>query len=131
MSLSRENYFHQWLCSIWSSGPVCITWPEFPPTAVQYTGQKALSTRKRINEYLYNFNTALYQVLETGPSDRTNIGSNQLLKCLYFSLYPFSLYLNSPFNVWYYFCKRPILKQKIEIEDLGNSPCLPWYLPEK
>ena len=39
-----------------------------------------------------------YQFLETGQSDRTNIGRDQLLKYLGFSLYPLSFYLNSPFN---------------------------------
>ena len=36
----------------------------------------------------YNFDTVLYQLLETRTSDRTNIGPDQLLKCLDFSLCP-------------------------------------------
>ena len=59
------------------------------------SSQKAPSTRKRVNKFFYNFNTALYQVLEIGTSDRTNIGSDQLVECLYFSLCPFLLYLNN------------------------------------
>ena len=61
-------------------------------------GHKAPSTRLSIYEFLYNINTVLYHFFETGTSARTNIGRNQLLKCLGFSLYPLSIYLNSPFK---------------------------------
>ena len=36
----------------------------------------------------FKFDTVLYQFLETGTSDRTLMGLDQLLKCLGFSLYP-------------------------------------------
>ena len=50
------------------------------------------------NEFLYNFETVVYQFLETGTSDRTNIGRDQLLKFLGLSPYPLSVYFNSPFK---------------------------------
>ena len=34
-------------------------------------------------EFWYNFDTVMYQFLLTGTSDRTNIGRDQLLKCLF------------------------------------------------
>ena len=48
--------------------------------------------------FWYNFDTVLCQFLETGISDRTNIGCDQLLKCLGLIQYPLSFYLNSSFN---------------------------------
>jgi len=47
----------------------------------------------------YNFDTVLYKFLETGTSGRTLICLDQLLKCLGFSLYPPSCFLNSPLNI--------------------------------
>ena len=44
----------------------------------------------------YNFDNVLYQFLEIGTSDRTNIDRDQLIKWLGFSLYPLSFNLNSP-----------------------------------
>jgi len=44
----------------------------------------------------YNFDNVLYQFLEIGTSDRTNIGHDQLIKWLGFSLYPFHLTLTVP-----------------------------------
>ena len=41
---------------------------------------------------LYKINTVLYQFLETGTSDRTFMGLDQLLKCLGFILYPFHFF---------------------------------------
>jgi len=43
-------------------------------------------------------NLGLYQFLETGTQDITLIDLDQLLKCLGFSLYPLSFFLNSPFK---------------------------------
>ena len=63
----------------------------------------------RIYKVLYNFDTFLYQFFETGTSDGTNIGHDQLLKILDFSLYPLSFYLYSPIltkNNNSYFCVR-------------------------
>ena len=37
----------------------------------------------------YKFHTVLYQFLETGTSDRTLMGLDQLLKCLGFLYSPF------------------------------------------
>ena len=42
--------------------------------------------------------TVLYQFLETGTSDKTLIGLDQILKWLGFSLFPPSVFLNSPFK---------------------------------
>ena len=42
--------------------------------------------------------TQFYQFLETGTSDRTLMGLDQLLKSLGFSLYPLSFFLYSPFK---------------------------------
>ena len=47
---------------------------------------------------MYNFNTVLYQFLETGTSDKTFMGDDQELKWLAFSLYPLSFFLYIPFN---------------------------------
>ena len=52
-----------------------------------------------IYELSYNFNTVLYQLLETGTSDKTFMGHDQELKWLAFSLlYPLSFFLYSPFK---------------------------------
>jgi len=48
--------------------------------------------------FWYNFDTVLYQFLETGTSDRTLICLNQLLRFSDFSLYPLSFFLYSPFK---------------------------------
>ena len=56
---------------------VCITSPELPPTAEQYTGHviqtetSGNDTKSHIHTFWYNFETVLYQFLETGTSDRT------------------------------------------------------------
>ena len=42
---------------------------------------------------LKRYNERVYQFLERETSDRTNIGRNQLLNYLSFSLYPFPLHL--------------------------------------
>ena len=47
---------------------------------------------------MYNFNTVLYQFLETGKSDITFMGRDQELKWLAFNLYPLSFFLYSPFK---------------------------------
>ena len=51
-----------------------------------------------IHNFSHKFYTVLYQFLETGKSDRTLMGLDQLIKCLGFSLYPVSFFLYSPFN---------------------------------
>ena len=50
------------------------------------------------SEFLYNFDTVLYQFLEIGTSDITFMGCDQELKWLAFSLYPLSLFLYSLFK---------------------------------
>ena len=56
-----------------------------------------------VYEFWYNFDTVLYQVLETGTADRTNIGRDQLLTFL--GLYtPFHFSLTDPLKnnpKWY------------------------------
>ena len=37
-------------------------------------------TKSHIYEFWYNFDTVLYQFLETGTSDRTLMGRDQVLK---------------------------------------------------
>ena len=56
-------------------------------------------TKFYIYRFSYKFDTVLYQFLETGTWDRTLMGLHQLLKCLGFSLYPFSFFLYSPFKI--------------------------------
>ena len=56
--------------------------------AVQYTGHVVPSNIVCILEFSYNLVTVLYNFLETGTSDNTIIGRDQLLKVLDFSLYP-------------------------------------------
>ena len=51
-----------------------------------------------IHNFSHKFYTVLYQFLETGKSDRTLMGLDQLIKCLGFSLYPVSFFLYSPFH---------------------------------
>ena len=51
--------------------------------------------------YCNNFDTVLYQFFETGTSDRTLIGLDQLLKFLGFSLYHLSFFLYSPFKFYF------------------------------
>ena len=60
------------------------------------SGQVAPSAILHILEFLYKFDTDLYQFLEIGISDRPNIGRDHLLKILGFSLHPFNFSLNSP-----------------------------------
>ena len=45
-----------------------------------------------IFEFSYNFNTVVYQFLETGTSDKTFMGRDQELKWLAFNLYLLSTY---------------------------------------
>ena len=47
----------------------------------------------------YNFDTVLYQLLETGTPDRNLIYLNQLLRLSGFSLNPLSFLLYSPFQL--------------------------------
>ena len=51
-----------------------------------------------MNKLLYNFNTVLYQFLETGTTDKTFMGHDQELRWLAFNQYPLSFFLNSPFK---------------------------------
>ena len=48
--------------------------------------------------FCINLTTFFYQFLETGTSDRTLMGLDQLLKCLGFSLNPLSFFLYFPFK---------------------------------
>ena len=52
---------------------------------------KIRSVESYIYTFWYNFDTVLYQFLETGTSDRTLICLNQVLRRSGFSLYPLSL----------------------------------------
>ena len=91
--------------------------PELPPMAVQYTVTclrlyhvtsiqhchwwefwSCDTFRVKIPGFSYQFDTAFYQFLETGTSDRTLMGLYQLLKCIGFSLYPLSFSLTSPLS---------------------------------
>ena len=47
---SCDQNFHEWLSNIWSRGSVFITWPEFPPMAVQYLVTRL---RRLNNVYIY------------------------------------------------------------------------------
>jgi len=47
----------------------------------------------------FKFDTVLHQFLETGTSDRTLMGLDQLLKCLGFSLYPLLIF-PLQFEIW-------------------------------
>ena len=51
-----------------------------------------------ISTFWYNFDTVLYQFLETGTSDRCLICIVQLLRFLGFSLYLLLFFLKSPFK---------------------------------
>ena len=64
-SVSRYQNFNQWQCVLLSR----------------------FTDRFHIYEFWYNFDTVLYQFLETGTSDRTLIGRDQLLKCSGFSVF--------------------------------------------
>ena len=61
----------------------------------------------------YNFNTVLYQFLETGTSDKTCMGRDQELKWLAFSLYPISFFLYSPCKGCIFTNKKTNLTMKI------------------
>ena len=50
------------------------------------------------NTFWYNFDTVLYQFLETGISDKCLICLNQLLKISGFSHYPLSFFIYSTFK---------------------------------
>ena len=63
-SVSHDQNFHQWQCSIIV---MCLC---------------------MYNVGWYNVDTFVYQFFETGTSDRTHKGRNQFLKCLGSSLYP-------------------------------------------
>ena len=47
---------------------------------------------------LYKFDTVLYQFFETGTSDRTLTGLDQLLRNLGFTPYPFHFSFKAPLN---------------------------------
>ena len=51
-----------------------------------------------IYTFWYNFDTVLYQFLETDTSDRTLMGRDKLLSCLGFSLYPRHFSFTVPFS---------------------------------
>ena len=59
--------------------------------------------RSSSKKYQFWNNVDTVQFLETGTSDRTHIGLDPLLKCSGFSLYPLSIFLNSPFKSFYIF----------------------------
>ena len=61
----------------------------------------ALSFVLHIYEFLYKFDTVLYQFLETGTSDITFMGRDQELKLIAFSLYHLSFFLYTPFKSYY------------------------------
>jgi len=100
-SVLLDQKFHQWQCSkvvTWyrrrhvTSILLCYWW---------YLWSRDLSLRFSkfyIYEFSYNFNTVLYQFLETGKSDKTFMGHDQELKWLAFSLYPLSFFPYSPFK---------------------------------
>ena len=58
----------------------------------------------RKNEKYMRFGLTSYQFVETGTINRKNIGRDQLLKCVGFSLYPF--YLNCKRTLKGYFIKE-------------------------
>ena len=70
-----------------------------------------------IYELSYNFNTVLYQFLETGTSDKTVMGRDQELKWLAFSLYPLLFFLYSP-------SKIKIQIQKLSFCHTFSRPCI-------
>ena len=70
-------------------------WPQIFPT---------------INSFLI-----LYQFLETGTSDRTLMGLDQLLKCLGFNLYPFSFFFYNPLNVAFIVAFRTVFPVLVSI----------------
>ena len=87
------------------------TSPERPPIAVQYCCHMYHVTsilhcyrpkfwwrNTDYTDFWYNFDTVLYQFLETGTSDRCLICIVQNLKFSGFNLYPLSFFLYSPFN---------------------------------
>ena len=57
-------------------------------------------TKFYLYKYSYKFDTVLYQFLETGNSDGTLKGLNQLLKYMGFSLIPPLIFLYRPLNIW-------------------------------
>jgi len=60
-------------------------------------------TTSYIYTFWYNFDTVLYQFLETETSNRTLTGLNQLLRFSGFSLYPLSFFIDTPFKLVFYF----------------------------
>jgi len=103
-----------------------------------------------INTFWYNFDTVLYQFLETGTSDRCLICLNQLPRFSGFRLYPLSFFLYSPFNteqlevslefrfkvyIRYYFLKFVLISFIKQGPELKFFPCKPeisaiWPVPE-
>ena len=49
-------------------------------------------------QFLFKFDTVLYQFLKTGTLDKTLMGLDQLQRYLGFSLYLLSFFLYSPFK---------------------------------
>ena len=67
-------------------------------------------TKLQIYEFSYNFDTVLYQFLETGTSDRCLICIVQLLRFPCFILYPLSFFLYSPFQSLTFIWDNPCLE---------------------
>ena len=68
---------------------------------------------------MYNFNTVLYQFLETGTSDITFMGRDQELKRLAFSLYRFHFSFTVPlisFLKFYLLCETLCVSEFNEFE---------------
>ena len=91
-----------------------ITSPKLPPIAVRYCCHVIHVTsilhchrpkfwwrNTDYTDFWYNFDTVLYQFLETGTSDRCLICIVQNLRFSGFSLYPLSFFQHSPFNVYF------------------------------
>ena len=69
-------------------------------TRTPTNGSKVLLSRDTdIYTFWYNFETVLYQFLETGTSDRTLTGLDQLLRSSGFIFNPLLFFLSSPFSL--------------------------------
>ena len=93
--LLDQKFHHQWQCS------KVVTWyrRRHVTNKLLWSHDSSLRFSKfYIYELSYNFNTFLYQFLETGTSDKTFMGRDQELKWLAFSLYSLSFFLYSPFK---------------------------------
>ena len=88
---------HQWQCSILVK---CLRL--YHETSIRHCHWWEFwscdTFRVKIPRFSYKFDTAFYQFLETGTSDRTLMGLYQLLKCLGFSLHPFHFSLTVPLS---------------------------------